>query len=378
MIKNNLQNGEQMIKKRKKDEQGTTELGPKPSFWDTFEVRLEPYLRSLLEYNGYDNIYSLSKLTSEEQFNELVEFGRNILVQMVPKDATDEKKKEYFGPYYAVPHMFNIPSGHKVLLREMTSICIERIKEKNRKPVDLKSPRNKVNNQIQHKNTAAERKDSVNGKDPVPVQLEQQKATLDALVKNSIESMVEIPKKERDRLKEPTTSVTEENGVVKGLIICPSCPVKNAYPEGLSFSVYLTNGRWILANYRRHVKNKHTPPKKPSNQISVDKLLQKSPGKNVEDSPGKSSCTPQKNLSSEHVVIEPDIIMDIGSDSDDNVTPIKRKKKSPLEDYDETEDETAGFSGRLSDPEGQSSEMLSTGDITSTPISDTAEADKNF
>lgn len=91
-----------------------------------FTLKIPIYMKKILILSGYDNIITLSKLNNEH-ICEIEEFMQNNFVANMMKE--NETIEQYLGIYKNSQKNFQFVSGHKVLLRTMSSYCKSEYKE---------------------------------------------------------------------------------------------------------------------------------------------------------------------------------------------------------------------------------------------------------
>ncbi|CAG9820705.1 unnamed protein product [Phaedon cochleariae] len=108
------------------------------NFLEEYETSLPEYLKKLLMYKGFDNIFSISKL-KYEHIQELERFGRDDLKDLL----TNAEIKSFYGIYYENIAKWSIPEGHKEILIYLQEQCAEKVRENQLK----KEQKRKVENQ---------------------------------------------------------------------------------------------------------------------------------------------------------------------------------------------------------------------------------------
>lgn len=75
---------------------------------------LPEYLIQLLEFNGFDNLISLTMLSNED-FEKLEDFAKNDLSKLLD----GEEQQKFFGLYARNISLFKIVEGHRRLIMEL-------------------------------------------------------------------------------------------------------------------------------------------------------------------------------------------------------------------------------------------------------------------
>ncbi|KAK4880914.1 hypothetical protein RN001_004233 [Aquatica leii] len=82
------------------------------------DITLPPYLISLLAYKGFDNTISISKML-EAHITKMEQFAKKVLPDLLEK----EEMYKFYGIYAKKPDLFEIQTGHKILLQQFISSC---------------------------------------------------------------------------------------------------------------------------------------------------------------------------------------------------------------------------------------------------------------
>lgn len=87
-----------------------------------YQTKLPNYIKLLLNYAGYDNIISISKL--DAGITELERFAKEDLTKLL----NENELMELFGKiYHRNPSLFKIADGHKKLLLHLKEICTKEV-----------------------------------------------------------------------------------------------------------------------------------------------------------------------------------------------------------------------------------------------------------
>lgn len=219
---------------------------------ENYQTKLPNYIKLLLNYAGYDNIISISKL-DDASVIELERLAKEDLTKLL----NENELMELFGKiYYRNPLLFKIADGHKKLLLHLKEICTKEVENISNK---FCSRCNKTNNPKEKNQKKRNFHDMQSEAEEIMIEDDEKNKTNGAkehvenlakkYVKKSIneycEEHAEDFVKQIDNLK---VMIDNQNYCAK--IKCCFCEFIST---GYSAKSSKIGRKWILSNFNKHI-----------------------------------------------------------------------------------------------------------------------------
>ncbi|XP_050503352.1 uncharacterized protein LOC126882436 [Diabrotica virgifera virgifera] len=274
----------------------------------SFEAEVPAYLKSLLIYNGFDNLYSLSQFNIDEDIERMECYARDVLSKVLK----GEEKKAMFGIVSEECSLFKIPEGHKKLLRFVKEESEKKIKLLKRPllcersegcPAEKTFPKKRrtVTNKSTSRSESGNEGDGFcTPNDGCVSQDEEQvnyamqhvlnisRSYIDKFSRNEFDKGKISEERLQDVLNNSKNLKVKMDGEFTAKISCPLCTfISSAY----SVKNSKTGRKWVISNFLRHYKihfkddgtnlTKKLPikPQKPEIQTTILNFIKKDANK---------------------------------------------------------------------------------------------------
>ncbi|XP_050514976.1 uncharacterized protein LOC126890166 [Diabrotica virgifera virgifera] len=274
----------------------------------SFEAEVPAHLKSLLIYNGFDNLYSLSQFNIDEDIERMECYARDVLSKVLK----GEEKKAMFGIVSEECSLFKIPEGHKKLLRFVKEESEKKIKLLKRPllcersegcPAEKTFPKKRrtVTNKSTSRSESGNEGDGFcTPNDGCVSQDEEQvnyamqhvlnisRSYIDKFSRNEFDKGKISEERLQDVLNNSKNLKVKMDGEFTAKISCPLCTfISSAY----SVKNSKTGRKWVISNFLRHYKihfkddgtnlTKKLPikPQKPEIQTTILNFIKKDANK---------------------------------------------------------------------------------------------------